>query len=139
MHDTNAKKYFRYTTRAFSHGCMRLDKYMDLAHFLLRDDSIKIPRDTFDLWSMTHKQKRINLRKTLPIHVRYFTCDVDANGAVALHADIYSRDNRMRNVIYRTPTKGIIIVPQSTTPQNKKSKVKKISVFLREEEMALFA
>lgn len=139
MHDTNAKKYFRYTTRAFSHGCMRLDKYMDLAHFLLRDDSIKIPRDTFDLWSMTHKQKRINLRKTLPIHVRYFTCDVDTNGAVALHADIYSRDNRMRNVIYRTPTKGIIIAPQSTTPQNKKSKVKKISVFLREEEIALFA
>lgn len=139
MHDTNAKKYFRYTTRAFSHGCMRLDKYMDLAHFLLRDDSIKIPRDTFDLWSMTHKQKRINLRKTLPIHVRYFTCDVDTNGAVALHADIYSRDNRMRNVIYRTPTKGIIIAPQSTTPQNKKSKVKKISVFLREEEITLFA
>ena len=108
-------------------------------HMGVCDDSIKIPRDTFDLWSMTHKQKRINLRKTLPIHVRYFTCDVDANGAVALHADIYSRDNRMRNVIYRTPTKGIIIVPQSTTPQNKKSKVKKISVFLREEEMALFA
>ena len=135
IHDTNAKKYFKFTTRAFSHGCIRLDKYMDLAHFLLRDDSIKIPRDTFDLWSVTHQQRKIDLKKILPIHVRYFTCDVDTNGAVALHADIYSRDNRMRNVIYINPTKKYIINPQPTTPPNKIPQTKKISFSLREDKL----
>jgi len=103
MHDTNAKKYFRTETRAYSHGCMRLEKYMDLAHFLLRDDSVKYPKDTFDLWVQQDTQRRINLRKPLPIHVRYFTCVVDTNGVVELHTDVYLRDERMMKVIYAKP------------------------------------
>jgi L,D-transpeptidase YcbB len=101
MHDTNSKRYFRYTTRAFSHGCMRLEKYMELAHFLLRDDSIKIPRDTFDRWTTLDSNMKINLRKPLPIHVRYFTCDVDTDGNVSVHTDIYLRDERMEKVLYK--------------------------------------
>lgn len=103
MHDTNAKKYFKTETRAYSHGCMRLEKYMDLAHFLLRDDSVKYPRDTFDLWVQQDVQRKINLRKPLPIHVRYFTCEVDTDGVVELHTDVYLRDERMMKVIYATP------------------------------------
>lgn len=101
MHDTNSKKYFRFETRAFSHGCMRLEKYMELAHFLIRDDSIKLPKDTFDLWTTLGDQKKVNLRKPLPIHVRYFTCDVDTNGNVFVHTDIYLRDQRMMKVLYK--------------------------------------
>lgn len=103
MHDTNAKKYFRTETRAYSHGCMRLEKYMDLAHFLLRDDSVKYPRDTFDVWVQEDTQRKINLRKPLPIHVRYFTCVVDTFGNVDLHTDVYLRDQRMENVLYSIP------------------------------------
>jgi L,D-transpeptidase YcbB len=106
MHDTNSKKYFRFETRAFSHGCMRLDKYMELAHFLIRDDSVKLPRDTFDLWTTLGDQRKINLRKTLPIHVRYFTAVVDTNGNVALHCDIYLRDKRMIDVLYKQVDAG---------------------------------
>jgi len=103
MHDTNAKKYFKTETRAYSHGCMRLEKYMDLAHFLLRDDSVKYPRDTFDVWVKEDTQRKINLRKPLPIHVRYFTCEVDTNSNVEIHTDIYLRDERMMKVIYGIP------------------------------------
>ena len=106
MHDTNAKKYFRFETRAFSHGCMRLEKYMELAHFLIRDDSVKLPKDTFDVWTTLGEQKKINLRKPLPIHVRYFTCDVDTEGNVAVHCDIYLRDQRMIDVLYGKPASG---------------------------------
>ncbi|CAN5820994.1 L,D-transpeptidase family protein [soil metagenome] len=101
MHDTNSKRYFRYTTRAFSHGCMRLEKYTQLAHFLIRDDSVKLPKDTFDLWAKMDVQRRINLRKPLPIHVRYFTCDINADGNVEVHTDIYLRDERMEKVLYK--------------------------------------
>jgi murein L,D-transpeptidase YcbB/YkuD len=101
MHDTNSKKYFRFTTRAFSHGCMRLEKYMELAHFLIRDDSVKLPRDTFDHWTTLDSNMKLNLRKPLPIHVRYFTCDVDTDGNVDVHTDIYLRDERMEKVLYK--------------------------------------
>ncbi|MBI3510651.1 MAG: L,D-transpeptidase family protein [Bacteroidetes bacterium] len=102
MHDTNAKKYFRFETRAFSHGCMRLEKYMQLAHFLIRDDSVKLPKDTFDYYTTLDSNMKINLRKPLPIHVRYNTCDVDTNGNVFIHTDIYLRDQRMMKVLYKS-------------------------------------
>lgn len=101
MHDTNAKKYFRTDTRAYSHGCMRLENFMDLAHFLIRDDSVKLPKDTFDLWTKLGDQRKINLRKPLPIHVRYFTCDVDTEMHVYPHGDIYLRDQHMIKVLYK--------------------------------------
>lgn len=116
MHDTNSKKYFRFDTRAFSHGCMRLEKYMDLAHFLIRDDSVKLPRDTFDVWTQHHHQRKLDLRKPLPIHVRYFTCDVDTDATVFVHADIYLRDNRMMKVIYRMPADKN--APKPALPEN---------------------
>ncbi|HTL82205.1 MAG TPA: L,D-transpeptidase family protein [Bacteroidia bacterium] len=129
MHDTNAKKYFKFETRAFSHGCMRLEKYMELAHFLIRDDSVKLPKDTFDYYTTLDSNMKINLRKPLPIHVRYNTCDVDTDGNVFVHSDIYLRDQRMMKVLYKTgnwknmkggpETTPVPAAPASTDPKKK--------------------
>ncbi len=116
MHDTNSKRYFKTETRAYSHGCMRLEKYMDLAHFLLRDDSVKYPKDTFDIWVKQDTQRKINLRKPLPIHVRYFTCEVDTNSKVEVHSDIYLRDERMMKVIYSNGTSPIPVKNNKSQP-----------------------
>jgi murein L,D-transpeptidase YcbB/YkuD len=102
---------------------MRLEKYMDLAHFLLRDDSVKYPKDTFDVWVQQDTQRKINLRKPLPIHVRYFTCEVDTEGVVDLHTDIYLRDERMIKVLYTReslPENNIPSSEKSTTTEEKK-------------------
>lgn len=129
MHDTNAKRYFKTETRAYSHGCMRLEKYMDLAYFLLRDDSVKYPKDTFDIWVKQDTQRKINLRKPLPIHVRYYTCVVDTNGNVELHTDVYLRDQRMITALYVKPEpvspaeKAPAAPANSTTDKTKKSAV----------------
>lgn len=127
MHDTNAKKYFKTETRAYSHGCMRLEKYMELAYFLLRDDSVKYPKDTFDVWVKQDTQRKIDLRKPLPIYVRYFTCVVDTEGVVELHTDIYLRDEYMIKVIYgeleiATPANQPA-KPETTTIEIKKAVV----------------
>jgi murein L,D-transpeptidase YcbB/YkuD len=140
MHDTNSKKYFRFTTRAFSHGCMRLEKYMELAHFLIRDDSVRMPRDTFDHWTTLDSNMKINLRKPLPIHVRYFTCDVDTDGNVDVHTDIYLRDNHMMKVIYRKPIETLRQAQGSEEKKPKKQgnagdmQKKKFALRRREEE-----
>ncbi len=125
MHDTNSKRYFRYTTRAFSHGCMRLEKYMELAHFLIRDDSVKLPKDTFDVWAAMDVQKKINLRKPLPIHVRYFTCDVDTNGTVSVHSDVYLRDEQMEKVLYGIPSDKKAAPTKTAAPKSESTKQKK--------------
>ena len=133
MHDTNSKKYFRFTTRAFSHGCMRLEKYMELAHFLIRDDSVKMPRDTFDYWTTLDSNMKINLKKPLPIHVRYFTCDVDTDGNVDVHTDIYLRDDHMKRVIYRmAPEKKD--EKKSSSGENSAAAKKKVVLWRKDEE-----
>lgn len=135
MHDTNSKRYFRYTTRAFSHGCMRLEKYMELAYFLIRDDSVKLPKDTFNYYTTLDSNMKINLRKPLPIHVRYFTCDVDTNGNVFVHTDIYLRDERMEKVLYKKYEGKKEEEKKPTTPGND-AKIKQGKVMLRREEFA---
>ncbi|MFN8713971.1 MAG: murein L,D-transpeptidase [Bacteroidota bacterium] len=101
MHDTNSKGYFNRETRALSHGCMRLENYMQLAYYLIREDSVKMPRDTFDIYMKSGRQRTMPVRKPIPIHVRYFTCVPNSEGDIILFNDIYDRDKRMISTLYR--------------------------------------
>lgn len=101
MHDTNSKRFFGKETRALSHGCMRLEKYMDLAYYLIREDSLRLPKDTFDVYMKTKQQRTYNLRTPIPIYVRYYTCVLDEDGRLILLNDIYGRDKRMARVFYK--------------------------------------
>ncbi len=100
MHDTNSKRYFKRDVRALSHGCMRLENYMDLAKYLIRLDSVKYPVDSLLTDIMKEKQKQINIKKPLPIYTKYFTALVDDSGTLNLFMDIYRRDEGMEKVLY---------------------------------------
>jgi L,D-transpeptidase YcbB len=87
LHDTPNKALFEQPTRAFSHGCIRVDQALGLATTLLdrpvdgevrRGSTVTLP-----------------LGEPLPVYVAYFTADVGASGAVEFHEDIYGRDARM--------------------------------------------
>ncbi|MCA6362657.1 MAG: L,D-transpeptidase family protein [Bacteroidetes bacterium] len=104
MHDTNSKGYFNRETRALSHGCMRLENYMQLAYYLIREDSVKMPSDTFDVYMKSGKQRTLAVRKPIPIHVRYFTCIPNSEGRIILYTDIYDRDKRMIRTLYGEKT-----------------------------------
>ncbi|TND08233.1 MAG: ErfK/YbiS/YcfS/YnhG family protein [Bacteroidetes bacterium] len=100
MHDTNSKRYFSVENRAQSHGCMRLEKYKELAYFLIREDSVKLPKDTFDVQLTQQVQRRIYVKKPLRLYVRYFTCFTDSKGNFFLLNDLYGRDERIMRVLY---------------------------------------
>jgi murein L,D-transpeptidase YcbB/YkuD len=108
---------------------------MDLAHFLIRDDSVKLPKDTFDLWTTRDTQRKINLRKPLPIHVRYFTCEVDTNGNVSVFPDIYLRDEHMEKVLYRKQDEKKNTPKKPTSPASAPGTKKK--AMLRREDNLL--
>ncbi len=116
LHDTNSKRYFKTFYRYQSHGCMRLEKYVDLARFLIRDDTLRLPYDTLNAYFARPEQKQISLRKPLPIYVRYYTANVevikDKKGRTKknpqnedkkfnLFIDIYKKDEKMINLIYK--------------------------------------
>lgn len=101
MHDTNAKRYFSRDIRALSHGCMRLEKYMDLANYVIRDDSIHYKPDSILHYLEMKERKQINLKKPLKIYVKYYTCEADSEGNVMFYTDIYHKDEQMKAVLYK--------------------------------------
>jgi L,D-transpeptidase YcbB len=99
MHDTNSKKYFKTFYRWQSHGCIRLEKYYEAARFIIRDDTLNLPYDTLDTWLATPNQQKINLRKQIPIYVKYFTAVADSTG-LHRYIDIYRKDEQMWKLLY---------------------------------------
>jgi L,D-transpeptidase YcbB len=102
LHDTNAKKLFRNDIRAYSHGCIRLEKAFQLAHYLIGGGRTAISSQSLDKYLNLEKRITISLKQPVPIHIRYFTCTV-TNGQLHFYPDIYKKDNVLIKTIYRQP------------------------------------
>lgn len=86
MHDTNLKSAFASSRRYFSHGCIRLERPLDLGMRLLGDRL-----DTAYLRSCLKDQKPapVGLLKPVPVFVVYLTAGVTDSGQVAWYKDVY--------------------------------------------------
>ncbi len=82
MHDTPAKSLFNRTTRAYSHGCIRLEKPMDLLHEL-------------GYRYRPGKTKWKTLEKKIPVFVEYHTVWLDDDGIVQFRPDIYGYEKKL--------------------------------------------
>lgn len=100
LHDTNSKRYFKTSSRAQSHGCIRLENFIDFADFLVRDDSLNYPQDSLHLYLITPVQRKIKLKKALPVYTRYYTAHADSTG-LKLYIDVYRKDEEMMKLIYK--------------------------------------
>ncbi|MES2566469.1 MAG: L,D-transpeptidase family protein [Bacteroidota bacterium] len=100
LHDTNSKRYFKTSSRSQSHGCIRLENFVDFADYLVRDDSLHYTHDSLQLYFKTPVQRKIKLKKALPIYTRYYTAHADSTG-LKLYIDVYRKDEEMMNLIYK--------------------------------------
>ena len=100
LHDTNSKRYFKTSNRSQSHGCIRLEKFFEFADFLIRDDSLHYTHDSLQVYFAKQEQRKIRLRKPLPIYTRYYTAQADSTG-LKLYIDVYRKDEEMMKLIYR--------------------------------------
>jgi murein L,D-transpeptidase YcbB/YkuD len=104
LHDTNQRYLFDKKERAMSHGCVRVQKWKELAHYIIRRDSLAdstryTPIDSLSSW-LAHKQKKvIKVRQQLPLFIRYFSVE-GRNGKLLLHEDIYEEDRRIREKVF---------------------------------------
>jgi len=95
LHDTPARTLFDRSSRAFSHGCMRLERPLELAAYLLRD-SPRWTREAIAEAARAGKERTARVRDPLPLHVLYWTSWVDEAGVVQFREDVYSRNASLR-------------------------------------------
>ncbi|MDH3639013.1 MAG: L,D-transpeptidase family protein, partial [Gammaproteobacteria bacterium] len=91
LHDTPARSLFARTTRDFSHGCVRLEKPLDLAPYLLRGDPVW-PAGRIERVLETKQETTVLLKSPIPVHILYWTAWVDEQGTPHFRNDIYDRD-----------------------------------------------
>ncbi|MEO1273038.1 MAG: L,D-transpeptidase family protein, partial [Myxococcota bacterium] len=96
LHDTPKKHFFGRPIRALSHGCVRLEKPVELAQELLKGDGQWEDAEWDRYFNAKHRHT-YTLKTPVPIHIEYYTVRVDDEGRVHFLADIYEHDRyRMR-------------------------------------------
>ncbi|HSW56353.1 MAG TPA: L,D-transpeptidase family protein [Ignavibacteriaceae bacterium] len=115
LHDTPNRPPFNKSNRAVSHGCVRVEKPLPLAEFLLRNHSkwnidylkIEVGQKVEDKSIVSeYYKKRSSLRKyaslgettdvilsqKTPVYIDYYTAWVDDEGIINFREDVYNRD-----------------------------------------------
>lgn len=94
LHDTPSKSLFTKAVRAFSHGCIRVGSPFELAYLLLSRQTDD-PKGLFASYLKGGKEAVLNLGKSVPIHLVYFTAWPDDQGRIGYRRDIYGRDAKL--------------------------------------------
>lgn len=100
LHDTPLKKLFGQNSRAFSSGCVRVERVLDLAGWLVRNEPD---------WSQERvlttvgngAPEDVRLRQAVPVHFVYVTAWATGNGTAHFRPDIYNRDGAARVAGYQ--------------------------------------
>ena len=102
LHDTPADHLFDRAERDFSHGCIRLEKPIELAALLLKDDP-KWTQESIQAAIASGEHETITLPRPLPVHILYWTAWVEPDGTVAFRKDIYGHDDQLEQALAKEP------------------------------------
>ena len=95
LHDSPARSLFSRTERAFSHGCIRLARPLELAEQVLHAGGVEgWNKDRIESVVESAKTTVVNLRDPLPVHITYLTAWVD-DGTANFRGDIYGHDAKL--------------------------------------------
>jgi L,D-transpeptidase YcbB len=91
LHDTDNRSLFTRRYRVYSSGCMRLENPFTFASYLLEHAGKKYDKNKIKEIIATDKPTTINLKKSVPVHILYFTVN-RKNGLDYFDYDIYMYD-----------------------------------------------
>lgn len=98
LHDTPSKSLFNNDNRAFSHGCIRVNKPRDLAIRILKQDPYWT-EEKIDSAMHAGKEKFVTLKNKIPVYIGYFTAFVGSDGSLQFRDDIYSLDEKLLKLL----------------------------------------
>jgi murein L,D-transpeptidase YcbB/YkuD len=99
LHDTPARELFDDESRAFSHGCIRVDDAQGLAEVVLggpngwTEERIE--------GAIGGPERTVFLPRPLPIHIEYFTDFVDEFGELKERPDVYGLIRKIEVILAR--------------------------------------
>jgi len=97
LHDTPSKSLFGTAVRAYSHGCVRVQNPMGFADALLETEpnlNASVLESMFG-----PKERWVNLKSHVPVHIAYFTVRVDASGVLHSYGDIYGHNRKLIDLL----------------------------------------
>ncbi|BCA79197.1 L,D-transpeptidase family protein [Desulfuromonas sp. AOP6] len=103
LHDTPDRHLFMRSERSFSSGCIRIERPLDLAQYLLEGRGWNCD-EIIDLLQGDHPL-RVNLPEAIPVHLLYFTAWVDYAGTLHYRKDPYWRDLGLEDALQGFPEK----------------------------------
>jgi murein L,D-transpeptidase YcbB/YkuD len=89
LHDTPAGQLFNYNIRDFSHGCIRIEKPLELAEILLKGQMK--PEEVKELYRKDETTS-VPVNNKVVVHIIYQTAWVDSKGRLNFRNDIYGLD-----------------------------------------------
>ena len=95
LHDTPSKGLFNASSRAFSHGCVRVRNPVRLAELVLAADKNWTGGVVRDLVEDGPEDNAIMLDSKIPVHITYFTASADEEGQVSYFPDVYGHERRI--------------------------------------------
>ena len=105
LHDTPNHELFKEDVRAFSHGCIRVEKPAELAQWVLGWPADKVKQDMDN----PPDDKSVKVPKKIPVYIAYFTTYLN-NGQLYFGNDLYSRDDKLVPIVMSgaMPSKEVV-------------------------------
>lgn len=102
LHDTPSRELFAKTERAFSSGCIRVEKPVDLAEYVLRGDP-QWTRANIETAIKKWEEQTVRLPEPIPVHLLYWTAWANEDGSINFRRDIYGRDKLLEEALREKP------------------------------------
>ncbi len=98
LHSTPAQELFSRTKRDFSHGCVRVERPVDLGVWVLRDVA-GWDRERIIAAMEKGKPTRVNLPRPLPVVLFYTTAIAGLDGRPQFFEDVYGHDGKLEKAL----------------------------------------
>jgi len=99
LHDTPVKRLFKRTKRAFSHGCIRLSKPIELFEQIAIANKNRIDISRSKKILKSRRKVQINLSNKIPVYIIYLTAGYnDIDNLLEFRDDIYGYDKLQKRI-----------------------------------------
>jgi murein L,D-transpeptidase YcbB/YkuD len=95
LHDTPQDNLFKEDIRAFSHGCIRVEKPEELAQWVLGWDRTRVE----NAMQNGSNNRHVKLPNSIPVYIAYMTTFV-RDGHVWFGNDLYNRDQKLAEAVW---------------------------------------
>ncbi len=98
LHDTPAKSPFKLTVRAVSHGCVRLEKPLELAKAVFGEgENYKLVEK--EMKESNPSSRNIAINPKIPVFLDYMPCFVNDSNQIQIRPDVYKLDKALYSKI----------------------------------------